>query len=397
MAEWMIPCEACGKENIAAHRWDLMKMIGKWDPHAKSGLVCAKCGKPLYSRAGHWWHEQPHLRNMFVGYHAPQVIFPMHCHDRERWLDLLHKMENTDEYTFMTECLGESWDAGAKLVTLTELRDACDLRTRRDKPWRNDLEFAMREIDAQRHVERVLSIDWSGGGAKEESQTAMSVLGLLPSGDIEVLLMLVYPHRTDWRQDARIAYELFKGLICHRLVHDFGGAGAGREQVLVHSGFPLDKIDPITYVRASGNKSMMTFTPPVNQNVRHSWSLDKARSLLFTCEMIRQRMVHFPQWETCDQPLRHFLALVEETLVTPRGSDVHLIGKAQGVPDDCAHAVNIGICSMFNHQGKWPDLVKNLRNTDGSPAGMSENVLLEAEGGKAVEAEIAKMLRAQQG
>jgi len=90
--------------------------------------------------------------------------------------------------------------------------------------------------------------------------------------------------------------------------------------------------------------------------------------------------------------MRHFLALVEETLVTPRGSDVHLIGKAQGVPDDAAHSINMGICAMFNRQGKWPDLVKNLRSRSGSSMILGKDVLLEAEGGPEISKEISRIL-----
>jgi hypothetical protein len=66
------------------------------------------------------------------------------------------------------------------------------------------------------------------------------------------------------------------------------------------------------------------------------------------------------------------MALVEETMQTPRGSDIYLINKAQGLPDDMAHAITMGVCSLYYHNGQWPDLADTVK-------GISLRALAEAD------------------
>ena len=65
-AEWATRC-GCGRWNIASLEHDLLKMIGK------TTVICAKCGKPLNCKSGHWEHQVPNLRPKFEGYHISQV------------------------------------------------------------------------------------------------------------------------------------------------------------------------------------------------------------------------------------------------------------------------------------------------------------------------------------
>jgi len=343
-AEWCIPCHNCKKLNVCCYDGGIMSMIGKY------GLICAKCGKPINTEEGWWEHQHPHKRNLFSGYHAPQPIFPMHCRDPERWSELLREMRN--ETVFMNEVLGESWDVGSRLVTKTELQEACVL------PHRNTIEDALRGYSPNSYVCRFLAVDWSGGGTKEESLTAYVVLGLLPSGKIDVLYASTRPHRIDHVTDALEVISLFETFNCNFLAHDYTGAGANRESTLNSCGFDLNKIWPITLASSHGKKHFMTFSPPTANHVRSSYTLDKARSLVFTCELIKHQYIRFPRYETCQPEIDHFLGLVEETKPTPRGPDLYLIGKAQGVCDDVAQAVNIGVCSIYESQQKWPDVLK---------------------------------------
>lgn len=359
MAEWLIPCPGCKHRNIACNQYDMLKMIGPWNDEYKTGLRCSKCDKPLNCRTGNWWHQRSNLRHEFPGFHAPQIIFPMHANNQDRWQALLDKMEK-DEFSFMTECMGESWDAGAKLVTMRHLQEASILE------WKNNENSAQGGMSINQYVMRVLSIDWSGGGSKQESLTAFAVLGIKASGHIDVIWMKKFQHSNDYAATAASVRYYYDKFFCQMLVHDYGGAGIGREQILVHSGFPEHLIIPITYVRAAATAPLMVFKEPPNETVRASYSLDKARSLVLTCELIKQGYIHFPDWKSSEECLRDFLALVEETLITPRGADIFLISKAQGVPDDMAHAINIGVCALYYQQGKWPDLAKSLKTPSGN-------------------------------
>lgn len=343
MAEWAIKC-SCGKTNVCSAAADLLKMLGK------EGLICAKCGKDINTEEGYWLHTIPERRFEYAGYHAPQPIFPMHCRSYSKWKELLDKRENDDEYSFMTEILGESWDVGSKLVTLSDLRAACVL------PWDNVASSAAQGYNKRGHLFRVLAVDWSGGGSKEESLTALAVLGVLNTGRIEVMWMKKYPHSADYYADAMRVIQAYKQFGCALLAHDFGGAGDGREQILVHAGFPLEKIVPITLVRAHAQKAMLYYNEPKEEHVRHSYSLDKARSIVYTCELIKSGYILFPKFISSESCIRDFLALVEETIQTPRGSDIFLIGKSQGVPDDVAQSVNLGVAAIYHRLQKWPNI-----------------------------------------
>ena len=60
---------------------------------------------------------------------------PLHYARRDKWAELLAKQQgygNTPINVFYNEVLGESVDAGQKLVTETELRKASSL------PWKNE-------------------------------------------------------------------------------------------------------------------------------------------------------------------------------------------------------------------------------------------------------------------
>jgi hypothetical protein len=343
MAEWAIKCTGCGHTNLAGKDHDLMKMIGL------RGLVCSKCDTSLNTRAGYWYHTIPERRSAYVGYHAPQVIFPMHCESPRAWMELLTK-RNGHENAFMNEVLGESCDTGSKLVTTAELRDACVL------PWENDFKKMLAQFEPNQYSLRVLAVDWSGGGSDLTSKTAMVTMGLRQDGKIDVLWARKYEHTTEYLQDALRCIEAWKMIIGNFVVHDFGGAGNLRESILVHAGFPLQSIIPVTLVRASGSKAMMTYNPPENKNVRRSFSLDKSRSLVYTCELIKNGYIRFPKWETVEYEISDFLALSEEVLITPRGSDIYMIGRAQNQSDDIAQAINIGACAMYYSIKQWPNL-----------------------------------------
>lgn len=346
--EWAIPCKACNKTNLMWEEAELLKCIGL------NGLICAFCGKPINTEEGYWRHERDERRNSFVGRHAPQCIFPMHCRNGERWGEYLHKRE-VDHPKWMMECNGESQDVGTKLATVSDLKNASVL------PWKNSWEQFINSTKTKGYALKILAADWSGGGSDEISLTALAGIGIHANLRAEVGWMKHYPHSTVWMDDARRVLTAFKQGGFDYLAHDFAGAGAGREQLLIAAGFPVDKIIPITYVHAPGQKALMTYNAPEANNVRSSYSLDKARSVVLICELIRQLWITFPQWESSREHLEDFLALVEETTKSPRGSDIYLINKSPGVPDDMAHAITMGMCAAFYRMQRWPDLGTILR------------------------------------
>lgn len=379
-AEFMIKCLAagCGYWNVPAASHDLEDMIGPWhrDISEKTpAIVCAKCStaakpKPLAPRTGRWVHAYPERRWSFPGYHIPQVIMPMHYADPEKWDVLLGKQSgrnNTTPVTFLNEVCGESSDVGAKLVTVTDLRNAAVL------PWDNKMAEARTKIN--RYVRRILAVDWGGGGgtvkgaaaAKTGEQkrlrtsfTSLAVLGTTHDGKIDVL----WGHRSvrthNWEYEARLCLEAIELLKCTHIVHDYSNAGEGRLVLLYQAGFPVTNIINVRYHGVGHN--IMNYHPPTADCPYAIYSVDKSRSLVTTCQSIKYGLVRFFKYDyvSADQAglLHDFLALVEEKVDTRLGSDVYVITRNPNRSDDFAQAVNIGCCALWWMTKRWPNIAE---------------------------------------
>jgi len=359
-AQWHIKCEACNKENIPSLEHDLDAMIGpdtvtREVSERMPGIVCAKCGRPIYPRNGGWVHHFPELRLDFAGYHVPQIIMPMHFADAEKWAVLLGKRsgyDNTPEHVFYNEVCGESFDSGAKMVTKTELMNAC-----RRRP--NNLDHAA-SITGD-YVQRVISVDWGGGGQNMVSFTVMAVLGLRADGKIDVLFAHRFRSMHSYAQEAHSILHVMNKCRCEYLIHDFGGRGDLREHLLVNAGLPREQIIPVGYT-GPATTEIMHYKPENPQTgQRMYYQCDKSRSLVLTCELIRTGLLRFFEYDykgSGQASLLHdFLALVEDTVDSPTRSNLMKIIRDEKIgPDDFAQAVNIGCMAMFYMRGEWPDL-----------------------------------------
>ena len=313
-AEWFIPCTACGHWNIPSLDHDLDAMIGPYHDYISEkqpGTVCAKCQKPVNPRNGRWVHRYPERRWQFAGYHVPQIILPLHFSDHEKWSTLLLKREgfgNMTQAQFYNEVMGESIDAGQKLVTETELRAACVL------PWENKKEpvdQAVKNING--YLQRVLAIYWGGGGEEGISFTVLTVLGFLPDGTIDVIWAKRLVLGADHLAEAVACMKYSRLFNCDFIAHDYTGAGTVRETVMVQAGFNLDRVMAVRLVRAA-TQDLMVHKPATPMNHRSHYSFDKTRSLLYTCQAIKLKRIRFFQydWQSQDAPglVSDFLALV---------------------------------------------------------------------------------------
>lgn len=357
-AEWHIICPSCRYENIPSLKYDLDKMIGprvvKRDvSETEPGVICAKCSRPLSPRGGRWIHHQPHLRNDFPGRHIPQILLPLHYADPVKWATLLGKRENSSENVFYNEVCGESYDVGARLVTQTELQRACMKRP-------NTLEYM--EAHKGDYIYRVVSVDWGGGGEKEQSFTVVTAMGITPSGRVDVVFAHKFRITHNYFAEVAGILDVMKRWDTMRLCHDFGGAGTIREYLMVRHGVPTQMIVPIAYVRASSGATIMRHKPPNNDTgMRAYHQVDKARSLVLTCELIRRGGINFFEYDFRgpDRPglIHDFLALTEHRVISRFGIDVYTVVRDERAgPDDFANAVNIGACCLFYMAGNWPDV-----------------------------------------
>ena len=363
-AEWFIPCRngGCNHWNIPSIEHDLDKMIGPYNIHISEkypGTVCAKCQKPINPRQGRWVHRNPDRRWVFAGYHVPQILLPLHFADPEKWSTLLMKREgwgNMTQAQFYNEVMGESIDAGQKLISETDLRKACAL------PWKNKKEpdpACLENIDEYKH--RMLAVDWGGGGETGISFTVLAVLGFRPDGLIDVLwakkLLIGGDHLAEARECMKYS-QLFK---CDLVAHDYTGAGTVRETVMVQAGANLDRVMAMRLVRSAA-QDFILFKPPTPFNHRAHYSLDKTRSLLYTCQAIKLGQVRFfaYDWESLEQPglIADFLALTENKTESRSGGDIYTITRNTLLSDDFAQAVNIGCAALWHVNDAVPNFAE---------------------------------------
>lgn len=378
-AEFMVKCHhgGCGHWNVPRSTHDLREMIGNYHDDigpTSPGVVCRKCTFPLDPRRmGRWVHAYSERVGDFNGYHVPQIVMPLHYENPKKWAILLGKQRGasgTTENVFMNEVCGESWDTGSKLVTLTDLKNACVL------PWKNTVDEAEKHLSQYQY--RILGVDWGGGGGRlkgssnkkgqemreRTSFTTLAVCGIRPDGKVDCLWGYRSQHTHDHFYEARLILAALARFRCSHFAHDYNGAGASREVLVRQAGFPIDNILPITY-HPSAKKAIMHHHEPVDDHPRHWWSVDKGRSLVLMCDLIKHGRLRFFEYDhqNADEPglVHDFLALIEEKIHRPLGADVYQITKNPNLTDDFAHAVNLATCSLFNLRGAWPDLSVTLK------------------------------------
>ncbi len=350
--EWVIPCHACGRWNMACVAADLNKMIGK------ETVVCAKCQKPINPSEGHWYHTAAKDHGDFPGYHVPQPIMPLHYASPQKWRELLVKQQTYSPQKFLNEVLGESCDMGVKLITLTDIKAASVL-------GHNDYYKAAQQF---KNCElRVLAVDWGGGGAEETSYTVGSLIGWNPyeakiQCHFTVRMNAGYTHQ----DEAAFLLKLFAETGCHIFAHDYGGSGSVRETLMIQAGLPMVRIMNINYVRAT-SKNILYYNKPVAQgSSRGYYALDKARSLVLQATCLKSQLIQLPEYESAKDITRDLLALTEDKHEMPGGSDVYLIRRQPKMSDDFAHSLNFGCVAIWHNKQNWPDLasVNQFKLTD---------------------------------
>jgi intein/homing endonuclease len=361
-AEWFIPCRkpGCGEWNIPSREYHIEKMIGPMHAHISEkypGVVCHRCRHPINPRHGHWIHRYPDLRWHNAGYHVPQFLLPLHYADPERWATLIRKRngwDNTTETQFWNEVLGVSVDIGQKLVTITDLKQASTL------PWvNNQYQPDQRAIDAiPEYQMRTLAVDWGGGGEKGVSFTVLAVMGMKPDGELHVIWAKRLLMASDHIAEAREVIKWFRVFSCDNMVHDYTGAGGIREAVLAQQGMPLDRMIPVR-LAAAAVQDLMTPHAPTAQNSRAWYSLDKTRSLLYTCQAIKTLLLRMFQYDRIDinNPglMSDFLSLIENKTDTRMVGDIYTISRNPLNPDDFAQAVNLGANALWFLTRSWPN------------------------------------------
>jgi hypothetical protein len=358
-AEWVIPCGCSNPRywNIATVDCDLLNMI------QQHGLSCAKCGKLIDARQGHWEHRYSEKIHEFPGFHTPQPIMPMHYEPdpktgvKEKWKILWDAKNNMAKGPLFNEKLGESCDVRSNLLTKPDLQKASNLKMG-GKLHVNDLDRAVKLVP--HYIERTMGVDWGGGGLEGVSYTTIVILGHKPNGDIDVLYGERLVDFTDPAEEVAIILHYLRAFRCGILAHDFAGSGSVKETLLLQAGLPINKLFPAFYMRAYAGP-MVNYKPPKEGiGGRAYYVVDKARSLVLLCELIKHDVFHFPKWESWEHLATDFLALVEDKHEMTRGADIYLVGKKKRRSDDFAHSVNYASLAYWHSQQRYPDLAKKI-------------------------------------
>lgn len=359
MAEWVVPCD-CGYYNVPSLERDLDAMLGptNYDREVSEeapGVVCASCKRPVNPRQGFWYHANEQLRYDRDGRHVPQCLLPMHYADPRKWAILIGKREgwgNTPKNVFYNECCGESYDAGARMLTVTDIKRAATLHE-------NRLENAL--AAKHNYLARALGVDWGGGGKDWTSFTTAAVLGLRYDGRVDVIYgwRSLRPHA--YYYEAAEIYRLYQDFECELVAHDFTGWGALREDYLNKAGVPLGRLWPISYIRTSSGAMMRQVPLDLKTGKRMHFQLDKARSLMMIFELIRKGFIHtfaYDHYGDGREGLLHdLLNLVADKIDSRTGSELMtIIRDEKAGPDDFAHSINVGTMALFMSRNHWPDV-----------------------------------------
>jgi hypothetical protein len=355
-AVWCIPCQHCNKENICNVDNDLLKMLDD------TTLVCAnaECRRPVDSSLGYYLHKLPKRQLDFPGYHMPQCVFPMHYDHKISWRALIDVWKNRPKYFFYNEILGESYDAGTKLITEGELRAAATLTPQKPS-----------EFQPGPYVVTAIGVDWGGKGKEtvKDSQefisnTACALGGINSEGIIDIVSLTRAPYSMDYGAEAQLIKDFAGQANVDFLASDNGGAGDLREYVLRSAGVPPEIIVPFTYAVGAVNRPIVYWETPTDQagmrGARSSYTLDKTRSLTLIIEGIRRGKIRLPDYEAVKSELSDFFALYEESREKPTGGQHRLIRRQSKKTDDVVHAINFCCMALYYRTGMWPDFASDL-------------------------------------
>lgn len=351
-AEWVIRCDACGFFNIPNPEQHLLKMIGKHGP------ICAKCGKPLIIAHGGWVHGYPEKSLTFPSYHLAQVVHAIHSINDMKWRKLLHKTETLPTVTLQNEIFGWPYDDATSPLTLSDLINAefdpvdqygtkVDIKTPAD----------VRKV-ALNYSYISIGCDWGGGSAISDSYTAFAVVGLRKDNQVmDVLYSERIPKGVSPTEEAKILMSWIVGTQANAFTFDNGGAGFVRTEIMKHEGLSDIqglKVIPQQYGPPRGG-DVMRLAKAQRETDLSYYITDKSRSLAMCIAGIKAKRIRVRRFNHDDEsePIRDFLALVEDPRDIRGREVVILIGRKACQSDDLAHAVNFACTQIGDTFGAY--------------------------------------------
>jgi hypothetical protein len=343
--EWVIRCSSCGHMNVPSIEEDLLNMI------LAPGLSCGKCHELVDARNGFWEHKFPDRIHSFFGVHIPQPIMPMHFAEQRDWDILYEKVNTGKKSTVYNEVLGESCDAGAKIIPMDLLKKS------------SVLPFLIGTKGARLHRERTqfqsvsLGIDWGGHGEKGDSLTALVVTGLRPNGRTDLMHAETIPPEYDIQTELVRIKAIYQEFRCNGLGHDYAGIGLEKHTALLNNGFP--RAMPWAFV-TSNAKFFASVTTGTNGIVYVK--LNRAMGIRMLEHELSSNRYLLPTWQedSSVNPMLDLNSWFEDTVEHPNGNKLYRIMRSASQPDDVGTAAIYSSCTNWRRRNRWPQFLTAL-------------------------------------
>lgn len=305
---WAMKCEGCGLWNVPI----LVENLGP------DGVICKHCGKLLNVAGGQYVAKYP--GRPFIGYHISQAMIAGVPATGIPWSRLLEKLNNPlyGESKFYNECLGFSYDNGAKLLVESDLRACSD----------DDIEEWTTNRKAEWGIYNlVASVDWGVLGGN--THTVLTMGGIDKNGKLRVIFSKKYPVDQDPLSQIEDIVKIVYPANPAILVCDRGGGSLANSVLRRH--FPKKPLYEVEY-KAKVNDGMHYSADS------KSWITDRTRAMAGVVLDIKAQKIIFPNYNKImkDQFAPDLLTLSCEYNEKIRAFQII---RDIGTPDDFAHTL----------------------------------------------------------
>ena len=304
---WAMKCESCG-------HWNVPIVVENLGP---DGLICKKCGSRIHVAHGEYVAMYP--GRPFVGFHISQAMVAGVPQTGIPWSRLTEKLNNPlySEAKFYNECLGFSYDNGAKLLVEADVRACCDPDT---TEWivKRKAEWGIYNL--------VAAVDWGVLGGN--THTVVTLGGVDRDGKLRVIYAKKFPVDQDPLSQIDELCSLIYPAAPAIIVADRGGGSLANSVLRKRfSGRPLYEIE---------YKAKVSDGMHFNAESK-SWITDRTRAMAGVVLEIKAGRMIFPNFNLMkDEFAPDLLTLSCEYNERIRAFQII---RDPGTPDDFAHTL----------------------------------------------------------
>ncbi len=303
---WAIKCECCGK-------WNYQLGIEHMGPEF---LWCAKCHTRLDPLLGEYVATHPDRD--FAGFHVSQLMLAGTPGTGVPWSRVYDKLNDPMYGTakVYNECLGYSYDSGAKPVTETELIACCDP----ERPA-----FTLQRLAPWNMRQTVAAIDWGVPGGN--THTVLTIGGLTGEGKLRVMYARKFPIDQDPTSQIDDIVNDISTAGCALVVADRGGGHVAND--FLRKKLTWARVAEIEY-KAKVTKGMYF------NHESGSWITDRTRAIAGIIIDIKSQNMIFPDALSMKPYFADILSWSAE--YNDRLRHYQII-RALNVPDDFGHTL----------------------------------------------------------